>query len=97
HDRRAEVCGLKQGLRPPTRIDRHQRPRCRHHAQAGPFPFPRERANSWMDKWISREKTKARNGLSNKGRAIFFPIADQINPSPAKATKPVPTMAPVSA
>ena len=47
--------------------------------------------------WMSRERAKARNGLSNKGRAIFFPIADQINPSTAKATKPVPTMAPVSA
>ena len=47
--------------------------------------------------WMSRERTKAKNGPSNKERAIFFPIADQINPSPAKATKPVPTMAPVSA
>ena len=43
------------------------------------------------------DKPSARNGLSNNGSAIFFPMAGQINPSPAKAARPVPTIAPVRA
>ena len=63
------------------------------HKQAPSHFFASARIAGWM----SSERVKARKGLSNKGRAIFFPIAAEINPSPAKATKPVPTMAPVSA
>ena len=43
------------------------------------------------------ETAKARNGLSNNGSAIFVPITGQMRPSPANATIPVPTIAPVSA
>ena len=39
----------------------------------------------------------AKNGLNNNGKAILFAIANQINVSPTKAIKPVPTTAPVSA
>lgn len=46
---------------------------------------------------MRRATVSARNGLSNNGKAILFAIANQINVSPTKAIKPMPTTAPVSA